>query len=159
MLGDDGFYPPVTYSPMWVLLAVGIIALVVLVFVLVPLLTRRRRRPAPPELDTSWMDTLAPGTVNDKYLALIDDVERASARGELEPRLAHQRLSMLVRFYAYESTGVRAPQMTLADLRENQLGPLTEAVDALYPGAFSGRDRSSVPEAARLAREVVRSWS
>ena len=79
-------------------------------------------------------------------------------RGELGIREAHQRLSQLVRFHAYETSGVRAPQMTLADLRENDLTSLGDAVESLYPGAFDRIDRADVAEAAETARRVVRAW-
>lgn len=153
---ENGFFPPVDYSGWWVALAVAIIAVIIAFFVLVPLLTRARER-QPEPVDTSWIP--APVSIREKYVELIGEVEQSHRRGELTIRGAHQRLSMLLRFFAYESSGIDAPQMTLADLRETRATPLSDAVARLYPGAFREVERGSVDEASDMARRVVQSWN
>lgn len=154
----DGFFPPVQYSPFWMVLGIGIVLLVVAFYVVVPLLTRSHRVEREP-VDTSWMPQEPTETLRGKYIDLIGEVEAAHHRDEVSLRAAHQRLSLLLRFFAYESSGIRAPQMTLADLREAHATPLGDAVEQLYPGAFSEIERGSVIEAADMARRVVLSWN
>ncbi len=152
-----GFFPPVDYSPGWIALAILVLVLLVAFYVAVPLMTRPRSpEPAPTDLD--WMPDAGP-TLRDKYIDLVDDVSASHHRGELGVRESHQRLSQLLRFFAYEVSGVRAPQMTLADLRTNRLTPLGDAVERLYPGAFREIERGSVDEAAAMAKRVIDTWN
>lgn len=158
MPGDSrGFFPPVDYSPGWIVLAILVLVVLTAFYVLVPLLTRARSRESVPT-DIDWMPAAGP-TLQRKYVDLIEEVRESHHRGELGVRASHQRLSLLLRFFAYESSGVRAPQMTLADLRTRQLTPLGDAVERLYPGAFREIERGSVDEAAAMAKRVVDTWN
>ena len=157
MPGGNGFFPPVQYSPLWGLLAAGILLLIVLFYVLVPWFTRDRRPRS--SAGTAWMPFAPEIDLRTKYNALIGEVEESHRRGELSARASHQKLSLLLRYFVYESSGLRAPQMTLTELRGTPAVPLAEAVEKLYPGAFSSRGHGSVHEAAETARRVVFSWS
>lgn len=157
-LAATGLFPPVQYSPMWGVLAVTLLVLIAAFYILVPVLMRSREAAREPA-DSSWIPEFPPVPLGEKYSGLIAEVESAHHRGELTVRDAHQRLSLLLRFFAWESSGLRAPQMTLADLREAHATPLSDAVEQLYPGAFAEIERGSVLEAAELARRVVHSWT
>lgn len=153
----EGFFPPVTYSLWWTVLAVAILLVIVLFYAAVLFFTRPRREPDS-ETDLSWLPP-SPAELRLKYIDLIGEVETSSARGDLGIREAHQRLSQLLRFHAFEASGIRAPQMTLTDLRAEQLSSLTTAVERLYPGAFAEIERGGVAESADMARRVVQSWT
>ena len=154
--GSGTFFPPVDYSFGWALLAAALVLLVIGFYVLVPLLLRTRR-PASAPTSVDWIPE--PATVRQKYDVLIDDVVIAHHRGELGLRAAHQRLSLLLRFFAYESSGIRAPQMTLDDLRRTRVTPLGDAVERLYPGAFREVEQGSVDDAAAMAKQVIATWN
>jgi hypothetical protein len=124
----------------------------VVFYVLAFLLTRRRRVRAPRESQP------APWTVQQTYLGLIDEVTEAHERGVLDSRAAHQRLSEIVREFSARSRGVRAPYMTLSDLRHARIDALADTVQALYPGEFGPGD-VPVAQTADRARWLVTSWS
>ena len=152
----NGFYPPTQFSPLWLLLGVIIILAVIGWFVFVLIFTRKR----PLRAATSQWNGLPQAVPNlrETYLTLIDEVQRATADGTLDKRDAHQRLSLLVREFAANARGVRAPYMTLEDLRATSLVPLAATVRELYPGAFSADSSESVAEAADRARRLVIEW-
>ena len=162
MLIGNGLFPPVQYSPLWGVLAVVVVLALAAFYVLVPYLTRSREARAPaPEIDASWLP-IDVSALRGKYEQLITDVETAYNRGELSLRAAHQRLSLVLRLFAYETSGIRAPQMTLGELRELRDAraiPLSDAVAKLYPGAFEAIERGTMVEAADVARRVVHLWS
>ncbi|MDM4763499.1 hypothetical protein QT381_10805 [Galbitalea sp. SE-J8] len=149
----DGFYPPVEFSPLWLLLAAAIVVALVAYLVLSLALTRPRAT-TPDD-----GDPLAAGDLRISYLLLIDEVGVAYREGRLSAPEAHQRLSLVVREFAARMRGIRAPYMTLADLREQRIDPLADTVAELYPGAFgAGPGTPSVELAAARARELVGGW-
>jgi hypothetical protein len=156
MPGGNGFYPPAQFSPIWFVIGVALLVIVVVYFVLVLVLTRRSRV----QEDYVGLEGLpmSPYAVRDTYLALIDDVVRAHGEGGLGAREAHQRLAVVVREFAAHSRGVRAPYMTLGDLRASRVGPLADTVEALYPGEFGPDDARGVVTAAERARRLVSEW-
>ncbi len=151
------FFPPVQYTPIWPILALGIVVLIVAWFVLVLRFTRERRVQGPVDLD--WMPAADTERLRGRYLDLIGDIETAYARGDTDARAAHQRLSMLVRSFAFEASGMRAQQMTLADLRRSHATRLVDAVEGFYPTSFSTVEHGSVAVASDSARRVVISWN
>ena len=159
---DGDYYPPMTYSPIW--LALGVVILVGLLgwAVVVVTLTRRAGTPEPPQPPAHWR--LA--ALQDDYLRRIDEVVRLARHDELEPRRAHQELSTVVREFVEEASGVEVGTMTLTDLARSPIpsvGPVREVVGRLYPlefGAHAGRATvASVEAAASAAAEVVSRWS
>jgi hypothetical protein len=152
----NGFYPPVQYSILWMLLGLLILLVVIGWYVFVFVFNRRRPQP--------YASDPLPGiphqgtALRDTYLSLVDDIATAHAAGELDFREAHQRLSLVVREFAAQARGVRAQYMTLEDLRATPLAPLSATVGEIYPGAFSGDDTGSFDAAADRARRLVREW-
>ena len=154
-LGGQNFYPPVQYSPVWLLIGVVLIVLVVGWILFVLLLTRRRAEPV------QFVDSIPQltQTVRDTYLARIDEVGRRYDAGAVGFSDAHHELSALVRSFASEAQGVRAQYMTLDDLRRTPHRALAETVERLYPGAFSGKTGGRIDEAIHRANELVRTWN
>jgi hypothetical protein len=156
MLDGNGFYPPVQYSALWLILGIVILVIIIGWYVFVLVFNRRRAQP--------YASDPLPGiphqgtALRDTYLTLVDDIARAHAAGELDFREAHQRLSLVVREFAAQARGVRAQYMTLEDLRATPLAPLTATVGEIYPGAFSGDETGSFAAAADRARMLVREW-
>ena len=93
------------------------------------------------------------------YLLRIDAVEAEAAAGLLTTRASHQELSLLVRKFARDVTGVDAPRMTLAELDSHPLPAAANAVGRLYPGEFGAEPLPPLARSAETARQAVRSWN
>jgi hypothetical protein len=149
------FFPPVQYSPIWLVIGVVLIAVVAGWILFVLLLTRRRAEPY------EFVGTIPQltQTVRDAYLARIDNVGSRYGAGTLSYSDAHHELSALVRAFASDAQGVRAQYMTLDDLRHTPHRDLAETVERLYPGAFSGETGGRIDDAIGRASELVRRWN
>lgn len=99
--------------------------------------------------------------LRDEYTRRIDLIDQRAAAGEITRRDAHQWLSVIVRHFVQELSGIRAPTMTLSELTASgpRLTPVSEVVEVLYPGEFAPEDADTVAGAAAVAREVVRRWT
>lgn len=152
-MSDVKPYNPIAYAPWTLLAGIGLLVAAVLFVAIVFWLTRQRKPRAvtlpPPDVPA----------LQQKYLALIDEVEKAQAAGELSARALHQKLSILLRFFAYETNGVAAPMLTLKDLKMTKLTLLTEAVETYYVPEFSAVSHGDAAAAIARARQVVTTWS
>ncbi len=147
MRTEPAFYAPVGYSLWWPVLGLALILLIAGWYVYV--FRSTRKRPAAQRLNA---------TVAERYLARIQDTADAHAAGRMGSRAAHQELSLTVRDFVHEVTGVRAQRMTLAELRESQLPMVGETIAHFYPGEFAPPESSDVHSAVEAARYVVTSW-
>jgi hypothetical protein len=119
--------------------------------------TRERR------LRAAAVPGLGVDAVRQEYLRQIDAVVQRARSGEVTDRQAHQQLSVLVRHFVQEVSGILAPTMTLTELTESgerhRLATVAETVAALYPGEFGTHRAETLEDAAALAREAVTRWT
>ncbi|MCW4458338.1 hypothetical protein [Microbacterium sp. MPKO10] len=149
MVGDNGYYAPVSYSSAWLWIACGIGALVLLWYLVVWFFPRARAPKQPRE------SRPAPGELSQRYRRLIDEIEAAHAANEITTREAHLKLSILVRLYVEERSGTRVSALTLADLTESKHAGLADTVAAYYPFEFAPRSSGELAPSVRRARELV----
>lgn len=159
--GEDDLYPPVQYGWGWLALAVGIIALGIVVAVLVIWLTRPRyslTREAAGEAPVQTAELL--DALRLEYLGRLQTVEDEVRSGRLRARAAHLRLSREVRRFVQDYSGIEAPVLTLTELVERGVHPaLVDAVARhYYPGVFRQRDEIDPLEGVEAGRRVVMMW-
>ncbi|MFF1251546.1 hypothetical protein ACFVYC_03520 [Pseudarthrobacter sp. NPDC058329] len=155
MQADPGFHGPLQYSPLWLWAGLALLLLVAAWYVF---LFTATRPPRPRSEEASAPLTDLPG-LKAAYLQRITDVEQHAAAGNLPARTAHQEISLLLRRFVRDATGVDAPRMTHADLAAHPLPAAAAAIAALYPGEFGHEPLPAVAASAATAREAVHSWS
>lgn len=147
-------YGPFGYGPWWVL-GCAVLLAAMLAYAAAWFLTRPRGVLEPPPPPPVPIDVRS---VKEKYLGMIDEVAAEHAAGELDPRALAQRLSLVLRFFAHESTGVVAEVMTLRDLGGADLPAVRGAVEQYYPPSFRRAARHDPDAALAAARQVVATW-
>lgn len=164
----DDFYGPVSYSPLLLALAWGLVALAVACagWVVWQLFLKGRKRaaaapPPPPQVRPAPVRAT---DIRASYLERIEQIGAAHRSGRLSDRTAHQQLSGAVRSFVSEASGVPVNRFTLADLRASldtqpALRPVAEFVAELYSPSFARDANREVAESVRDALEVVQRWS
>ncbi|WP_298038192.1 hypothetical protein [uncultured Microbacterium sp.] len=162
MSAPDELYPPTQYGWGWLLLALGIIALLILGAFLLILLTRPRtsisvpgqQAPAAPPVHEVL------NMLRMEYSAQIDRIEAEYRAGAITARQANIELSRTVRTFVNEYSGLEAPVLSLDDLRRIEVQPAL--IDALqrhyYPSIFRRGAAVDPLAGAAAARTVVASW-
>ncbi len=157
-MSAEEFYPPMTYSPLWLVLGTVILLAIAGWGVVIWAQTRPPRPAAVVPEPPGWrLAQLKAG-----YLARIDEIVRLVEHDDLSPRRAHQELSAAVRQFVEEASGLRAPTMTLSELGRSgvpALAPVTDIVLRLYPVEFGPDASAPVQHAADVARGVVSRWT
>lgn len=97
--------------------------------------------------------------LQEKYLSMLSELEEKYSDKKLSNKAVHQKLSCLVRFFAYEINGHRVDTLTLADLEKSRYENLTKAVRLYYPAEFAKFQESDVATSMALAREVIQKWN
>ncbi|MFJ4165623.1 hypothetical protein ACIPY5_08695 [Microbacterium sp. NPDC089698] len=161
MSGVDELYPPAQYGWGWILLAIGVLALIAALAWLVVLTRPRRAIPlaaAPAPVPGLTMDVAT--VLREEYLGTIAQIEADYRAGLTDARRANLDLSRAVRGFVNEYSGIEAPVLALDDLV--RMGVHPALIDAIgrnyYPSIF----RRSAPVdplvGADAARTVVTTW-
>lgn len=154
MQADPGIIGPLPYSQGWMWAGLALLAVVLGWYCFVFLSTRPA--PAQPPRFTP------PSDINDlkeAYVQRIDAVASDAAAGQLTAREAHLELSLLVRSFARDVTGVDAPRLTLAELHRHPLPGVAEVIGRIYPGEFGLEPLPPVAQSAGTARQAVWQWN
>ena len=94
-----------------------------------------------------------------KYLKLIDDIKTAYDSGECTERECYEKLSICVREFVKEATGINVTSCTLTDIRKLRMPSLEKLIAEYYFPEFSDRTGFNAPEAIEEAKRVVTSWN
>ncbi|MGB4758572.1 MAG: hypothetical protein WBP26_00785 [Candidatus Saccharimonadales bacterium] len=94
-----------------------------------------------------------------KYLALIAEAEQEVNQHTITARVAHQKLSLLVRYFVFEANGFRAHVMSLSDIKRIDLPSVARVIEQYYPAEFAAIEQGNITQAIAKAKEVVSSWS
>jgi len=162
MSAADELYPPAQYGWGWIVVALGIIAVLILAGWLLVVLTRPRRSIAlqgqPQQITPPTGDVLS--MLRTEYSDEIGRIEAAYRDGSLGARGANLELSRLVRSFVNEYSGLEAPVLALDDLV--RMGVRPELIDALrrhyYPSIFRPGPAMDPHAGAEAARKVVATW-
>jgi hypothetical protein len=146
------------YSPVWLYLGAVILMAIAMWAAVIWAQTRPGRTPRPPERPPGWRMARLKGD----YIERIDEIVRLADSGDIDTRRAHQELSVALRQFVHEASGIGAPTMTLSELGQSRnpaLAPVTEVVRGIYPVEFGPDRATSVYQAAAYARQVVAQWT
>lgn len=155
MPGEGTFYAPVGYSVWWPLAGAALLLLCLGWVGAVLISTRAPSDPGVP----GFVAPRNPETVRQRYQALITGIEQRHDAGALTARAAHLELSLAVRTFVHEMTGLQTQRMTLTQLRGRQLPLVADAVELFYPGEFATHGgQATVSGSVQAARNVVVAW-
>lgn len=146
---------PVAYSSWWLWLAVAAIVLVLGWYVGVTLWAHAR----------GWVATdrrPTPVGARERALGDLDLIAQQVASGRLPERGGYQQMSLVVRTFVAEVTGLPAHSMALADLRAAGVQGVAEAVALMYPPEFApapAPQYEPLDHTLARARHLVATWT
>ena len=159
----DEIVAPLGFSVWWTITGIALIVAIAawLVFVFI----HTRHRPTEAAL-TSAPPQAAYAAGGDpfvdlrlKYLAQVDEADRAFHTQEIDVRELHLRLSAIVREFAGLRRGVDTTVMTLTDIEHLAgAGRLANLIAGYYQPAFSRVSTDSGAESLDGARTVISAW-
>ncbi|RJS44914.1 hypothetical protein [Nocardioides cavernaquae] len=156
MRAADEFVGPVGYSGPLTWLPIALVACVIAYYVWA--LTHRE----PVEEDSDHRPFKNPvDTAKAKRLADIDRIDNAVRLGRMPVRIAFQQLSVALRGFVGDVTGLPARSMTAGELREATDSRVADAIEAMYTPEFAPDDAlaEDFERSVRGARELVRTWT
>ena len=156
MSGSSFYYGQISYSPLWVIIGLGLIAIAASIVLVIFRVTRRRNIKTLGTLHIKAPKVVNMNVLRDKYAKLINQAEERFIKRQIKASEAHQQLSLLVRLFYYEAMGFHADVMTLGDLKKSNYKRLEKLVGQYYPAEFDKLENGAVSQSAQRAREIVR---
>jgi hypothetical protein len=156
---------PFEYS-WWVLLVtavIGAIAVAVLAYVIVRLLSLREKKVPPrPAARKIYMSPEVLLRLKNQYSAKVQALLTAYTQGSLGKRDGYQQLSALIREFVHEVTGINVETLTASEIRAVGIKKLDLLMEDYYVPEFAEDEKAKNKDFAAScnhAMGVIRSWS
>lgn len=153
---DNMISAPFYYSIWWLIAGIILMATFAGILGYIFYTTRRKQIKTLSTLRKLEPHTVDMNVLREKYLRLIDEVDKKYNAGKLKSSEAHQELSLLVRLFFCEAMGFHAEVMTLNDLKRTNYTKLAKLIDQYYPDEFDTLENGVVQQSIEHARDIVR---
>lgn len=94
-----------------------------------------------------------------KYLNKLNDLEKSLNDKKITSRKAYQELSMLIRLFVYELTGLEVQSCTLKDIKKLNIPVLYELIKEYYDPEFSKISKGNIKASIEKTKEVISRWN
>lgn len=148
-------YEPIKYNLLYTFLGFLFLLFAALGVYLVFYVTRKKKIKVISDLKPELVKIPDLSELRKKYLKMVDEVEMNFNSKKLKASLAHQKLSLIVRYFYSEAAGFHAEIFTLSDLKKSKMKNLTKVINFYYPDEFNQLEKGSVSTAVNLARLLI----
>lgn len=154
--------PMFQYS-IWLLLGIigGLLLITLIILgVLILIWMKYRKKKEKPVVQEVPRAPKAPSVpVRTRYCNRIDALSVQLSENKIDTRCAHQELSLLLRKFVNEVTGVKVQNCTLDQIKKMDLPTLAALIEECYAPEFSVDNKGDILETMNKARTVIKEWN
>ena len=94
-----------------------------------------------------------------EYLQRLEYLERGIMAGSYTKRAAYQELSMLIRTFVYDATGIKVQNYSLQEIRRVGIPGLTALVQEYYEPEFARQSMADIRASLFRTRKAIQLWT
>ena len=94
-----------------------------------------------------------------EYLAKLMKIEMEFDSDTTQIRLAYERMSRLIRDFAYKATGIDVMKYSLSEIRKTELDNLADLIEEYYEPEFDKISVGDVKASFEKTRGVISKWN
>ncbi|MGN0396368.1 MAG: hypothetical protein ACI4EF_13475 [Coprococcus sp.] len=150
---------PFSYA-IWPMVIVGIIVVAMLGYYIIIKLYERSKRKQQKEvivIKQKSPDEIA--VIKQKYIEELDKIESDLNADKISIRAAYQKMSICIRRFVHEVTGIKVHHYTLQDIRTLNMPMLEELIVEYYAPEFSRKSIGNVSASIEKTKRVIERWN
>lgn len=144
-----------SYSFIMIVVAAIFVALSI-VFALIIIIKRNKKETVIPKKEISVENRIA---IKQKYLGLLNKLEKKCRDRKLSNRKAYQELSRITRHFVYEATGIKVHNYTLQEIKKTNISGLYSVISECYAPEFAIDKNGDIYSSITKARKVIEEWN
>ena len=151
---------PMSYYLFWLILAIVAVAAVFFIQIFFRILLRdqlkKKREKRQPKVRPPKKKPLP--VLKWEYLRRLDQLERGIYAGSYGQRTAYQELSMLIRTFVTDATGIKVQNYSLREIRRLGMPQLTALVQEYYEPEFARQSMADLRGSLFRTRKAIEQW-
>ena len=144
---------PFSYS-LWPIVLCLFVIVLLTCYMFVPVLKQKRK-----EIKVKKEKPYRIVEIKEKYLSQLDQLEKMVKDNHISIRHAYQKVSMTIRQFVNEITGIKVQNCTLQDIEKLNMPLLTELMKEYYEPEFSEKSGGNIKNSIQKTRMVIEKWS
>jgi len=93
--------------------------------------------------------------IKQKYINKLNKIEKNFIQSKISNRRAYQNLSIIIRYFVYEITGIKVQNYTLEDIEKLDMPLLYELVNEYYIPEFAEHSYGNFVHSLEKTRNVI----
>ncbi len=145
----------------WIIALVIAVVLLIGIVALILFLKAKKKPVEPVKPEPQPMPVPIPVAgeqLKNKYCKMIDELEQACRGGKVNNRKAYQKLSVILRRFVHDLTGVKVHNYTLEEIKRLNMPQLSDVIAECYTPEFSVDKEGEIYNTINKARMVIREW-
>lgn len=142
--------PLFSYSLLWIIVIIVIISLIIYVY-----FKKKNKKDIVVNVPL-FKDMIR---IKEQYIYLINNLINKVNSKSISNRKAYQELSLLIRNFIFEMTGIRVQYYTLKDIEFLNMPFLYELVKEYYDPEFAYKSEGNIMESINKTKGMIERWS
>lgn len=97
--------------------------------------------------------------IKQKYLAELEHIRQAAYQEQLTTRETYQNMSVCIRQFVHEVTGIKVQNYTLLDIKQLHMPHLESLIEEFYHPEFAENSQGNSNTAYEKAKRVIELWN
>ena len=98
-------------------------------------------------------------TIKSNYLAELENIKQALWTQQISTRDAYQKMSLCIRHFVYEVTGIQVQNYTLEDIKGLHMPGLEALIAEYYAPEFAMTSMSDSTSSIERTKRVIELWN
>lgn len=98
-------------------------------------------------------------TTKAKYLAQLETIKQELWKEQITTREAYQKMSLCIRWFVYEVTGIQVQNYTLQDIRQLHMPNLEALIAEYYTPEFAATSLSDSTASLERTKRAIELWN
>ena len=151
---------PMSYYLVWLIVAIVAVAAVLFIQIFFRILLKdqlRKKKEKTPKIRPPKKKPLS--VLKWEYMQRLDHLERGIMAGSFTKRRAYQDLSMLIRSFVTDATGIKVQNYSLQEIQRVGIPGLTALVQEYYEPEFARQSMADIRASLFRTRKAIELWS
>ena len=135
-----------------------LITLVVVIYILVRVIKSRKNKRKVTAKELLWTKPDMNKLKKD-YLARLEKIEKTFLADPTLIRPTYEKMSKLIRNFAYEATGIEVQKYTLYEIRMAKMNSLADLVEEYYEPEFDRISEGDAKESIKKTKRTIAEWN
>lgn len=149
---------PFSYSILPIIV-VGVLAACCGLYFMVLIIRKSHKKKSTNQVTKKTISVADMKTIKIKYLTELEDIKQALWNGQLTTRDAYQKMSLCIRHFVYEVTGIQVQNYTLQDIRQLHMPGLEALITEYYAPEFAITSIGDSAASLERTKRVIELWN